>query len=86
MRVKALTGFCIGGGQNVGVGEVFECAEEWKAARWVAMGFVVPAEAEPAPPKASVGKEKPLDAPELIRAREPELDHREPRLPRRKGE
>lgn len=85
MRVKALTGFCAGSGQDVVAGEVFECAEEWKAARWVAMGFVVAAEAEPAPPKARGDERKPFAADE-VRAPEPEPENREPRSPRRKGE
>lgn len=40
MKVKAIRGFCVGGGRDVLVGEVFE-AGEWQAREWLAIGHVV---------------------------------------------
>lgn len=40
MKVKAMRGFCIGGGRDVYPGDVFE-AQDWQAREWLAMGHVV---------------------------------------------
>jgi hypothetical protein len=78
VKVKALTGFCIGSGENVEAGQVFE-TDEYNARRWTQMGYVVPAEADPAPPPVSGRRAGTLD---VIETREPEPEHREPRMRR----
>jgi hypothetical protein len=85
MLVKALFGFCAGGGRDVSIGEVFEIAEEWNAKRLIGMGYVVAVGGAPAASPESERRAKALAADE-ISVREPEPEHREPRMRRNKEE
>ena len=81
MRVRVLTGFALGSGVNVDIGQELDL-EEWNARRLAGLGYVA-LTAAPAPPAAS-SHAATMAAPEIIETREPEPENREPRM-RREG-
>lgn len=78
MKLKIISGVCLGSGRDAYPGDEVEL-EQHHAARLIALGFAVPAEAAPAPPEMESEDETRTPEPDEIVDREPEPEHREPR-------
>lgn len=78
MKVKVISGFCLGAGGDVYPGDVIEL-EDWNARRLIGMGFVVQMAAAPAPALELELEDETL-AVDVVLSREPEPENREPRI------
>lgn len=78
VKVRALRGFCIGAGENVAPGDVFE-AEDYNAREWVGIGHVEKVVEAPAPPPPVVEeKSDEKSGDEHPETKGDDVKHREP--------